>query len=90
MTVNQFIHHYFQFFTKTGLKIPTTLFVIKNIFQFQHLDLFQILPDHMLSVRKSLQAMEDVDIGCGPVGAPQPDEVVSVKWVDEDKAFNIG
>jgi len=50
----------------------------------------QILPDHMLSVRKSLQAMEDVDIGCGPVGAPQPDEVVSVKWVDEDKAFNIG
>lgn len=44
----------------------------------------------MLSIRKSLQAMEDVEIGCGPAGAPHPDEVVSVKWVDEDKAFNIG
>lgn len=50
----------------------------------------QVLPDHMLSIRKSLQAMEDVEIGCGPAGAPHPDEVVSVKWVDEDKAFNIG
>jgi len=37
-----------------------------------------------------LQDMEDVEIGCGPVGAPTPDEIVLVKWVDEDMAINIG
>lgn len=44
----------------------------------------------MMALRKKLQDMEDVEIGCGPVGAQAPDEVVSIKWVDEDKAFNIG
>ena len=45
----------------------------------------------MLALRKKLQDMEDIDIGCGPVGALEgPDETVVVKWVDEDKAINIG
>ena len=44
----------------------------------------------MLALRKKLQDMEDVEIGCGPVGAPGPDETVFIKWVDEDKAINIG
>ena len=45
----------------------------------------------MLALRKKLQDMEDIEIGCGPVGAPEgPDETVVVKWVDEDKAINIG
>ena len=44
----------------------------------------------MLAFRKKLQDMLDVEIGCGPVGAPAPDEIVLVKWVDEDMAINIG
>ena len=50
----------------------------------------QVLPDNMVSVRKALRNMENYLVGCGPVGASQPDEVVSITWVDEDKAFNIG
>ncbi len=44
----------------------------------------------MLALRKKLQDMEDIEVGCGPVSAPVPDETVIVKWVDEDKAINIG
>jgi len=50
----------------------------------------QVLPDNMVLVRKALRNMENYLVGCGPVGASQPDEVVSITWVDEDKAFNIG
>jgi MAD (mothers against decapentaplegic) interacting protein len=50
----------------------------------------QVLPDNMVSVRKALRNMENYLVGCGPVGSSQPDEVVSITWVDEDKAFNIG
>jgi len=50
----------------------------------------QVLPDHMMELRKNLQDMQDVEIGCGPVGTEKPPEVVSIQWVDEDKAFNIG
>ena len=49
-----------------------------------------MLPDHMMELRKNLQDMQDVEIGCGPVGTEKPPEVVSIQWVDEDKAFNIG
>jgi len=44
----------------------------------------------MVALRKCLENMEDMNIGCGPIGEEQPDEIVSIKWVDEDKAFNIG
>ena len=44
----------------------------------------------MIAIRKSLHNMESHTIGCGPVGAAQPDEVVRITWVDEDKAVNIG
>ena len=54
------------------------------------LHVLQVLPDNMVSVRKALRNMENYLVGCGPVGASQPDEVVSITWVDEDKAFNIG
>ena len=50
----------------------------------------QVLPDNMVNVRKALKNMENYLVGCGPVGASEPDEVVSITWVDEDKAFNIG
>ena len=57
-------------------------------------------------VRKALREMQPHVVACGPVGAEKPDEVsfkatkvsgactssqvVSIVWVDEDKAFNIG
>ena len=50
----------------------------------------QVLPDDMISIRRSLHNMESHTIGCGPAGAAQPDEVVRITWVDEDKAVNIG
>lgn len=50
----------------------------------------QVLPDRMVEIRNALRNMEDHEIGCGPIGAEKPDEVVAIQWVDEDKAFNIG
>lgn len=50
----------------------------------------QVSPDRMVEIRNALRNMEDHEIGCGPVGADKPDEVVAIQWVDEDKAFNIG
>ena len=50
----------------------------------------QVLPDDMIAIRKSLHDMESHIIGCRPSGAAQPDEVVRITWVDEDKAVNIG
>ena len=55
-----------------------------------HATLSQVLPDDMISIRRSLHNMESHTIGCGPAGAAQPDEVVRISWVDEDKAVNIG
>ena len=51
---------------------------------------FKVLPDDMIAIRKSLHDMESHTVGCGPAGAAQPDEVVRITWVDEDKAVNIG
>ena len=53
-------------------------------------DSLKVLPDDMIAIRKSLHDMESHIIGCGPAGAAQPDEVVRITWVDEDKAVNIG
>ena len=35
----------------------------------------QVMPDHMTNILKTLRNMEDHTIGCGPLGAEQPDEV---------------
>ena len=51
---------------------------------------FKVLPDDMIAIRKSLHDMSSHTVGCGPAGAAQPDEVVRITWVDEDKAVNIG
>ena len=51
----------------------------------------QVMPDHMTNILKTLRNMEDHTIGCGPVGAEQPDEVsekhflakflkISIRW----------
>jgi hypothetical protein len=42
------------------------------------------------ALRGALGNMQDFSIGCGPAGASQPDELVNLKWVQDDKNFNIG
>ncbi|PSN56198.1 hypothetical protein C0J52_01424 [Blattella germanica] len=50
----------------------------------------QITPDTMQALRAALRNMQDFCVGCGPAGASQPDELVNLKWVQDDKNFNVG
>ncbi|XP_073812365.1 smad anchor for receptor activation [Musca autumnalis] len=51
----------------------------------------QILPSKMEEVRESLKNQKDVTIVCGPLDADeQHTEIVCLKWVENDKEFNIG
>nr|CAD7592012.1 unnamed protein product [Timema genevievae] len=50
----------------------------------------QITSDTMQELRTALRNMKDFSIGCGPAGAATPDELVSIKWVQDDKNFNVG
>ncbi|XP_065369430.1 zinc finger FYVE domain-containing protein 9 [Calliphora vicina] len=51
----------------------------------------QILPSKMEEVRNSLKNQTDVTIICGPIDADeQHTEIVCLKWVENDKEFNIG
>jgi len=50
----------------------------------------QVSQDRMMSIRKSLNNMENIKIDCGPVGVDAPDETVHIKWVDGDHAVNAG
>lgn len=50
----------------------------------------QITPDTMQALRGALRNMQDFCIGCGPAGASEPDELVDLKWVQDDKNFNVG
>ena len=50
----------------------------------------QIMPEKMEALKAALKNMQDFTIGCGRQGAPEPDEVVSIKWVENDVLFNLG
>ena len=50
----------------------------------------QVSQDRMMSIRKSLNNMENIKIDCGPLGVDCPDETVHIKWVDADHAVNAG
>lgn len=50
----------------------------------------QIPADMMAKLRDALQNMRDFDIPCGPTSAPQPDEMVVIRWTSDDKNFNVG
>lgn len=50
----------------------------------------QIPADMMAKLREALQNMRDFDIPCGPISAPQPDEMVVIRWTSDDKNFNVG
>ncbi|XP_076051266.1 smad anchor for receptor activation isoform X2 [Oratosquilla oratoria] len=52
----------------------------------------QIPADMMVRLREALRNMRDLDIPCGPVGlaAQHSDELISVRWMPDDKNFNVG
>ncbi|KAK0183206.1 hypothetical protein PV327_001270 [Microctonus hyperodae] len=50
----------------------------------------QIMPEKMEALKAALKNMQDFSIGCGRQGAPEPDETVNIKWVDNDVQFNLG
>lgn len=50
----------------------------------------QIMPEKMEALKAALKNMQDFSIGCGLQGAPEPDETVNIKWVDNDVQFNLG
>lgn len=50
----------------------------------------QITPESMVALKQALKDMTDFTIECGSQTAPNPDEVVSLMWGDDDKNINIG
>uniref|UniRef100_A0A1B0AC63 Uncharacterized protein n=1 Tax=Glossina pallidipes TaxID=7398 RepID=A0A1B0AC63_GLOPL len=53
--------------------------------------MFHILPGKIEEIRNALKNQNDVTIVCGPVNADeQQTEIVSLKWVDNDKEIIIG
>ncbi|XP_074107962.1 smad anchor for receptor activation isoform X3 [Cotesia typhae] len=50
----------------------------------------QIMSEKMEALKAALKNMHDFSIGCGRQGAPEPDETVNIKWVDNDVQFNLG
>ncbi|XP_033219235.1 zinc finger FYVE domain-containing protein 16 isoform X2 [Belonocnema kinseyi] len=50
----------------------------------------QIMPEKMEALKAALKNMQDFTIGCGRQGAPEPDEVVNIKWIENDVFFNLG
>ncbi|KYM98560.1 Zinc finger FYVE domain-containing protein 9 [Cyphomyrmex costatus] len=50
----------------------------------------EIMPEKMEALKAALKNMQDFSIGCGRQGALEPDEIVNIKWVDNDTLFNLG
>ncbi|XP_077274270.1 smad anchor for receptor activation isoform X2 [Temnothorax americanus] len=50
----------------------------------------EIMPEKMEALKAALKNMQDISIGCGRQGAPDPDETVNIKWVENDTLFNLG
>ncbi|XP_066593554.1 zinc finger FYVE domain-containing protein 9 isoform X3 [Prorops nasuta] len=50
----------------------------------------EIMPEKMEALKAALKNMQDFSIGCGRLGTPEPDEIVNIKWVENDTQFNLG
>jgi MAD (mothers against decapentaplegic) interacting protein len=50
----------------------------------------QVTSENMTNIRKDLSKMEDFEIKCGPINSEAPDEVVAIKWVDQNPSLNLG
>ncbi len=44
----------------------------------------------MTLLRSALREMNDFEVGCGPLSDAEPDELVVIQWVADDKAVNVG
>lgn len=47
----------------------------------------QLLPDKLETLKQSLIRMEDYKIVCGKVASEQPEETVTLKWVDQEPSL---
>lgn len=52
--------------------------------------MMQISGESMQALRQALRDMRDYVVPCGPIGAENPDEVVCIRWVDDDRNINVG
>ncbi|XP_005107726.1 uncharacterized protein LOC101855213 isoform X2 [Aplysia californica] len=52
--------------------------------------MIQVLPEALSGVKEALKDMTNHVILCGPLEAAEPDEVVELRWVDNDKNFSNG
>lgn len=51
----------------------------------------QVTPTKMEEICNALKNQLDIDIVCGPIDAEeQHNEIVSLKWVDNEKDINFG
>ena len=50
----------------------------------------QITPDSMLALKQAMKDMQNYTISCGSISSPNPDEIVNVQWVEDDRKVNIG
>ncbi|XP_071953286.1 uncharacterized protein [Antedon mediterranea] len=50
----------------------------------------QIQSDMMATFRQRLREMKDFRIPCGAIGENEPEEVVTVKWIEETRKVNQG
>ena len=52
--------------------------------------MIQVLPETLASLKQALVDMSGFTIQCGPADTDVPEESVEVKWVENDKGFNLG
>ncbi|XP_006005067.1 zinc finger FYVE domain-containing protein 9 [Latimeria chalumnae] len=50
----------------------------------------QITAENMDSLRQALREMKDFTITCGKADAEEPQELVHIQWVEDDRNFNKG
>ena len=52
--------------------------------------MIQVLPEKMKQILNALHSHQNIDVVCGPLNAdPKITEVVSFKWVDNERDFNM-
>ena len=50
----------------------------------------QVSAESLAELKQALRDMKDYVINCGSVSSPQPDEVVRIEWVDDQRNVNAG
>lgn len=103
-SIYKHIHYFLEYITKNCLidTVTGTSFIVINGALKSSMGLsakssivedglmVEIMPEKMEALKAALKNMQDFSIGCGRQGAPEPDETVNIKWVDNDVQFNLG